>query len=58
MDAKEVELLASREGLGLAKDWIKRKAIVESDCTTVVRALNSNMQERFCLMYLVKECPG
>lgn len=33
IDAEEGELLACREGLGLAGDWNRRKVIVESGCT-------------------------
>lgn len=35
-DAEEVEALACAEGLKLAKDWCANRAVLETDCSTLV----------------------
>jgi hypothetical protein len=40
--AEEVEAKACMEGVRLVVNWEKNKAILESDCETVIKALNTS----------------
>ena len=54
-DAEEAELLACREALLLAIQWIPDPVTVETDCYVIFQALNSLSENRSRLALQVKE---
>jgi len=54
--AEQVEALACREGLALAADyWAPFSAIVESDCSTVIKYLNCPSIQRSTSTYIIRD---
>ncbi|GJN12754.1 hypothetical protein PR202_ga31061 [Eleusine coracana subsp. coracana] len=53
--AKEVEVNACKKGLMLAREWERKKAILESDCLTLITSLNMDGSQKSALWYLVQE---
>ncbi|OEL36964.1 hypothetical protein BAE44_0002016, partial [Dichanthelium oligosanthes] len=52
-DVEVAEMLAYREGLNLAIQWIHSPVIFESDCQNACNALNSKLENRSRLAFLV-----
>jgi len=55
MNAKEVEALACLEGVSLAAEWSRSKAIIESDCSTVVLAACRPGVDKSQLAFIVND---
>jgi len=53
--AEQVEALACREGLALAADWAPLPAIVESDCSVVIKYLNCPSGQRSSSTFLIED---
>lgn len=54
-DAEEAEVLACREGVALALQWIDKPVVIETDCLTVCAALKSSSEDRSKLALLLRE---
>ncbi|RLM84340.1 hypothetical protein C2845_PM04G09020 [Panicum miliaceum] len=54
-DAEEVEALACAEGLLLAKEWCPPRAVLETDCSTMVKALMMQGVHRSRLKFIIEE---
>jgi len=57
-DAEEMEALACAEGLLLAKEWCPSRAILETDCSSMVRALSVQEEQRSRLKFIIDEAKG
>ena len=55
MNAKEVEALACLEGVRLAAEWSRSKAIIESNCSTVVLAVCRPGVDKSQLAFIVND---
>jgi len=55
MNAKEVEALACLEGVSLAAEWSRSKAIIESNCSTVVLAVCRPGVDKSQLAFIVND---
>ncbi|GJN30680.1 hypothetical protein PR202_gb19007 [Eleusine coracana subsp. coracana] len=54
-DAKEIEAMAAREGLLLAAEWVHEKAILETDCASVIQAFKQVNNLRSSLTFVSRE---
>lgn len=54
-DAEEAELIACKEGLRLALQWVAEPITLETDCKTICSALNSTLENRSHLAGLLQE---
>ena len=52
---EEVEALACKEGLSLAHEWTVWPAIVESDCSSVIKSLNQPKTQRSTSAFTIQE---
>ena len=52
---EEVEALACKEGLSLADEWTVWPAIVESDCSSVIKSLNQPKTQRSTSAFTIQE---
>ena len=57
-DAEEMEALACTEGLLLEKEWCPSRAILETDCSSMVRALSVQEEQRSRLKFIIDEAKG
>lgn len=54
-DAEEVEALACAKGLKLAQEWCPVRAVLETDCVSLVAPLNKNEGQRSRLKFIMDE---
>ncbi len=54
-DAREMELLAYKEGIALAIQWTLKPIVVESDCLEAVRMLQYAEKDLSTLAYIIRE---
>ncbi|TVU20746.1 hypothetical protein EJB05_30341, partial [Eragrostis curvula] len=54
LTSEETEALAAREGILLAAEWCKEKALLETECLTVV-ALLKRLDQKSTLHFIIKE---
>nr|CAB3455114.1 unnamed protein product [Digitaria exilis] len=52
---EEVELIACREGVKLAAEWVPRLAILESDCLVAINFLRRPSDQRSQSVFTIKE---
>ncbi|GJN36873.1 hypothetical protein PR202_gb25808 [Eleusine coracana subsp. coracana] len=59
-NAEETEAVAATEGLRLAVEWNQEKAILESDCASVIQAFKcvANFGVRFSLLFVEESNRG
>jgi len=55
VDAEEIETLACKEGLCLAAEWIQGPAVLESDCSTVIKYLTNPRLRRARTTFTIQE---
>ncbi|GJN11055.1 hypothetical protein PR202_ga29216 [Eleusine coracana subsp. coracana] len=53
--AEETEAPAAREGIRLAAEWCREKAILEMDCTTVMAMLRRPHLQKSLLSFIICE---
>ncbi|KAK3146800.1 hypothetical protein QOZ80_3BG0272180 [Eleusine coracana subsp. coracana] len=53
--AEETEALAAQEGIRLAAEWCREKAILEMDCTTVGAMLRQPYLQKSTLSFIIYE---
>ncbi|GJM89805.1 hypothetical protein PR202_ga06026 [Eleusine coracana subsp. coracana] len=54
-DAEETETIAATEGMRLAVEWNPEKAILESDCASVIQAFKCVGNLKSSLSFIVRE---
>ncbi|GJN41122.1 hypothetical protein PR202_gn00452 [Eleusine coracana subsp. coracana] len=54
-DAEETEAMAAREGLLLASKWAQEKAILQSDCASVIQAFKRVDSLRSSLSFVISK---
>ena len=54
-DAEEAELMACRERLNLAFQWIDEPIVLETDCLSVCNAIKSKEDNRGQMMFSLQE---
>ncbi|GJN24985.1 hypothetical protein PR202_gb12765 [Eleusine coracana subsp. coracana] len=54
---EEAELLAVREGMSLALQWVANPVIIETDCLSICRMLNCKGDNRSDLAMIAREVP-
>jgi ribonuclease HI len=55
VSADEVEALACLEGIRLAANWERKRAVLESDCETMIKSLNKYHNGRSSLCFIFSD---